>query len=123
MSTENKGFWIEFDPPLKNKVDVLREFVEANELYGNLDRNYIVQALAQLDGLHISKLRMHIVKLKQKKRECTLAITIGHKSFDGKGPTIEDALIKMLENTEDWIHETLGFENIESSIRETLDAV
>lgn len=122
MSTENKGFWIEFDPPLKSKVEVLREFVAANELYGDLDRNYIAQALAQLDGLHISKLRMRIVKLRQKKRECTLGITIGHKSFEGNGPTIEDALIKMLENMEDWVHETLELENIESSIHETVDA-
>lgn len=122
MNTESKGFWIEFDPPLKYKIEVLREFVAANELYGNLDRSYIAQALAQLDGLHISKLRMRIVKLRHKKRECTLGVTIGHKSFEGNGPTIEDALINMLENMEEWVRETCELENIKSSIHETVDA-
>lgn len=101
------GIWIEFDPPLKSKIDVLREFVEANERYGDLDRNYIAQALGELDTMHISKLRMNIVKL-GKTRKCKLAIIVGRKSFEGKGPTIEDALINMLEVMEDWINETLA---------------
>ncbi len=94
---------IEFERPLKEKVDVLVEFVRENKLYGILDKRLFEQVLTDLDGMHVSKVACTI-----KRNRWHLKITINHKMvFEGEGPNFEEAVMKFSENFEDYVSSRL----------------
>lgn len=98
---EKEGeFKIEFESPLKDRLDLLKEFVDQNSGELGLDRTHLLNCLHELDHMHISKLAPKVVR-KKGNVTWTLCLTINRKKdFEGKGPTFEEALLDTLENIE-----------------------
>jgi len=99
MSKEG-DFEVELAAPLRTKLAKLKEFVDENELMGELDLSYAKQWLHELDKMRVSRLKANVTS-KKGVETWKLCMTINHrKNFEGTGPAFEDALLTMLENLE-----------------------
>ena len=98
---------LELAPPFTDKLSKLHEFVDDNDLMGQLDRRYLTQifnefATASLTK-YVSKFKAQVVR-KKRKVTWVLCMTVNSKKdFQGEGPEFADAFLQMMESFESFI--------------------